>query len=552
MTVAEEQIDTLRAELAGLTGGSRLGPLVRLGQALADRYWRRGIGRPAGLADLDEAIERMEEAYGHARADDAYRGTTAAYAGWFRCARYAGHGEADDDRETGLRMLEVALATPNLNPMMRTMSLVWAGQLYFGRVAVFLQAPGAMMNLMTGQAPAEVVTQADRAAECLREVVDGRPVSADLVEGVKAILTMVEIMRGMLRGQGAGMDLGRLMEAMASMQKFQGRFAGPGAASPNPSFLDFGELRNLLRSDVLDRPVMVLREEPPDQPKIVDAEVVEPVPAPTSAPVPPVAGPVSSPAPPVAQPVSAGRPVAEPASSPEASVATEPTPAPPVAESSPSVGRPVAEAVSSVGAPEPTLERDGLRAMVRAALAGEDAGLSGLAALLDPATAAPDVAAVDDAVAIARTVVDLDDGRDSTAEDWFALAVALGLRHRLDPDAEDGDDRTAGLRALHTAVRTLPAADAGTATLLAALGAFLDQSRPFDEPLADVAEEFADRIDAVIVSGGITGAGEFATLHALRCLCRTAVAFSELGRAPVPVEYPWRGALLAAMRTTGL
>ncbi|GAB3430894.1 hypothetical protein [Actinophytocola sediminis] len=473
-------IEKLRAELTGLTGGSRLGPLVRLGQALMDRYWRGGIGRAEGLPDLNAAIEVMEEAYGYAREGDAYRGTIAAYAGWFRCGRYAAHGESADDREVGLRMLEVALATPTVPPMLRTMSLVWAGQLYFGRVAGYLQSPGAMMNLMSGQVPPDAVGHADRAAECLREAVESGSASAELVEGVESMLAVVELLRTMLRGRGAGMDLRRLTDAMTMMQKFQDRFRPSTAPAASPSFLDFGALRDLLRSDVLDRPPVVLREEAP---AVVDG-VVEPE----------------------AEPV----------------------------------------------APEIPPDRARLRALVLAALFGTDDATptpAEVAALLAPDAPALEVDTVDEAVALARTVVDLDEEPGATHEDWFVLAVVLGLRHRLDDEGDDVD-RVAGMAGLRTAVRTLPPGHPATAAMLSTLGAFLTEDRPFDDPLDEVAEEFADRIDAVLAAGTTTDAGELATLHALRCLCRTAGALAEFQRAPVPVEYPWRGALLAAARIT--
>jgi hypothetical protein len=481
--MVSDDLERLRAELAGLTGGARMAPLVRLGRQLMERYWRAGIGRPEGLPDLNEAIERMEEAFEHAEDGDVYRGNIAAYAGWFRCGRYLAHGESDDDRETGISMLELALATPSLPPMLRTMSLVWAGQLYFGRVALFLQAPGSMMNLMSGQVPAELVGGLDRAVECLAEAIESKSASADLIEGVEATLTMVEVVRTMLRGKGAGMDTRKLVDAIAMTQKFQARVGVRGAAQADPSFIAFESMRELLRSDVIDRPGLVMRDDSASE--------------------------------------QAGPPrVVEPVQEQEA---------------------------------ETPVDRESLRGQVRAALFGDEGGsstVSEVAALLRPDAPALDVDTVDDAVALARSVVDFaGDGEGACPQDWFTLAVTLGLRHRLDVDGDDVD-RADGLSSLLTAVRGMPAGGAGTGTMLATLGAFLTEDQPFDDTLDGVAEEFADRIDAVVATAAVTDAAELMTLHALRCLCRAAEVLAELRRAPVPVEYPWRAAMLAAAAIT--
>ena len=43
----DDQIERLRAELNKLTGAVRIGPLTTLGQLLANRYWRAGLGLEA-------------------------------------------------------------------------------------------------------------------------------------------------------------------------------------------------------------------------------------------------------------------------------------------------------------------------------------------------------------------------------------------------------------------------------------------------------------------------------------------------------------------------
>ena len=73
--------------------------------------------------------------------------------------------------------------------------------------------------------------------------------------------------------------------------------------------------------------------------------------------------------------------------------------------------------------------------------------------------------------------------------------------------------------------------------------------------------DFADRADVVIACGVPNGA-DLVTAHALRCVCRVAEdltagsvdSLAELERAvaTVPVEYPWRSQLRAAVEAARL
>ncbi|MEU7524896.1 hypothetical protein AB0A74_04120 [Saccharothrix sp. NPDC042600] len=158
----------------------------------------------------------------------------------------------------------------------------------------------------------------------------------------------------------------------------------------------------------------------------------------------------------------------------------------------------------------------------------------------------PAVAVVDEAVAMAGTVVDEDE--DADVVDWFLVAVTLHLRHRLDPG---GDDRRAGADALLTAARRSPVDHPALPVVLRSLGAFLAVDEPLGGVLDAVAAGFAGRFDAVLAGGGVTDPDQWADLHALRCVCRAAWAVAEAGRAVerLSADYPWPGPLKAAARS---
>jgi hypothetical protein len=486
-------ITKLRAELAPLEGAVRLGPLTRLGQALAERYWRGGPGQPSGLPHLNGAIEALQEAYGYMRADDGLRGQVAGMLGWNLAARHSLHPDAGQDRETGIRMLEEAIASPNLSELLRAMCRVQLGQLYFSQAVLILQAPGAAMNLVTGQVPPDVAADTDRAVDILRQVIADPPASAELVEAAEAMLAMAEVMQTMMRGTGGGFDVQRLMDGMAKLQNLQARFArsaGPGQSfSGTPTFLSFSDMQAAMSMSPLDRPVPVVRQQGAGEPVVVDA------------------APVDEPEP---------RPVVVPAPA--------------------------------------TPDRDELRRSLHDKLPGADGtepGWARAAAMLLPTAPVPAVDVVDEVVALAMMIVDLADGDgEAVAVDRFVLAVALYLRDRVDDDP-DHADRLAGAENLLAAVGAVPADHPAATTMLRALGAFLTEDQPLGGVLDTVADGFADRLDAAITAGVAKDAAELATLHALRCLCRAAGAVAELGRAAVPPDYPWQATLKAACRAVG-
>lgn len=488
-----EDINQLRAELSALSGTARLHTLLRLGRALIERFWRAGPGTPAALPDLDAAIEVLTEAHGHMPAGDGLRGQVACQLGMLLTSRHSVYTEQERDRTTAIGLLEEALAAGNLPKVLRSSAGIQLGQAYLGEMFVFLKQPAGAMNLMTGQTPPGLARDIDRSVAHLRAVLDEGPPNAEMAEVAKIMLAMAESLQMTTKGPAGGFDLSGLMEAMTAMQKLQSRLV-PGSGRPAVPgagpFLDFGFIQTMMNMDPLSRPVAVVEDQ------VVEAEVVEPA------------------------TVVPERTAPEP---------VRPTPPPePTPPNGNELRRSLRDQIPSTDADEPVW--------------------ASAAALLHPDATELGVDVVDELVALARMVVDLEES--PVAEDWFTLAVALCLRDRLD---EDGDhaDRLSGAESLLTAVRTAPAGHLGVPTMLCALGAFLAEDQPFGGVLDVVAEGFADRIDTVITAGAVTDPAELATLHALRCLCRAAGPLAELGRAAVPPDYPWGAALRAASRLAG-
>ena len=230
MVVAtEDTVARLRAELARLDGPARVGPSVRLGQALFERYWRAGPGQSAALPALNAAIEALDEAYGLIDFADPARGTVAGFLGWALAARHGAHGGAERDRETGIHLLDEALRYPNLPPAMGAAGRLVLAQLYLARAVQGLQLPDLAVAAIRGGANASSVSDADRAVSCLREILAGPLISADITAAAEQMLTMAEAVQSLLGGLGggiAGFDLGRMMQAVASLQKLQEQFRG--------------------------------------------------------------------------------------------------------------------------------------------------------------------------------------------------------------------------------------------------------------------------------------------------------------------------------------
>ncbi|WP_328618138.1 hypothetical protein OHS18_20535 [Amycolatopsis sp. NBC_00355] len=278
--MTEDTVTTLRSELAGLSGSARVAPLSRLAQALAERYWRAGPGRPEALPILNDAIAAWQECLGYLREGDSVRGQVAAQLGWLLGARYGTHTEDERDREAGMRVLTEALDSPHLSKVLREMSRLQLGQLCLGRVTKVLQTPGTGMQLLSGGLAPDIRADVDRAVGCFRQVLAEGPSSDDLRSAAGSLLSAAEIMQTMVSGTGdAGIDLQGMMAAMAKLQDLQDRFgkisgAGQGRRG-TASFLSFADMQSIMNVAPIDRPVAVVEQaEPSSEPALPEPPVV--------------------------------------------------------------------------------------------------------------------------------------------------------------------------------------------------------------------------------------------------------------------------------------
>lgn len=251
-----DRLDELRANVARHEGVAQTRPLMELGQELANTYWRIGPGSPAATPVLDEAIGVLDEAYGYLNAGDAMRGQVAAMLGWLSGVRHTAHGGSERDRETGIFLLDEALGYPHLPPIPQTVARVILGQLLIGRVTAGMNgASFAMTPVAVPGGHADL----DRSVTCFQQVLDGPVISEEITAVARAMLTVAEAVRtvtDVFRAGPAGVDLGRIAEALAAMQNLQQTLRRPGTG--------FGSVPNFLDADAIaaaapaGRPVAVI------------------------------------------------------------------------------------------------------------------------------------------------------------------------------------------------------------------------------------------------------------------------------------------------------
>jgi hypothetical protein len=255
---SDDPVAALEAELASLSGPARTGALVRLGQALLERYWRIGPGQAAALPVLNRAVETVGEAYRYLAPTDPLRGHVAALLGWLLGARHCAHAGANDDRETAIGVLEEALTYPALPPAFAAMARVMLAQSYLSRAVGGFGGVQTIGAAMAGVAPA-ARTDVDRAVLRLREVPDGRAVSKQLNDAARALLAMAEALQAVFAAPGGGpTSVGprRVAEAVAFMQNVQPAGLGPIRLPMSP----FLGADSIAAGDPLDYPVAVVQD----------------------------------------------------------------------------------------------------------------------------------------------------------------------------------------------------------------------------------------------------------------------------------------------------
>jgi hypothetical protein len=264
MSMTDDRLETLRAQVAKLTGPARTRPLLELGQALADRYWRAGPGTPGALPYLNEAITVQDEAYGYFDPADRWRAQVASQRGGLYGARHLAHGSPESDRETGVAQLEEALAFPGLPPAVQVMSRMTLGQLYLVRVTRILQSPDIVAMVTGSGVPPGAAADADRAIECFQRVLAAPDLGAEAADVARSTLTVAEAMRKMVGGLGGGptaVAMDRIMEAVAVLQEFhreQSARAAKGAGGTLPAMPSLYNAETLAAMDPIDRPVAVV------------------------------------------------------------------------------------------------------------------------------------------------------------------------------------------------------------------------------------------------------------------------------------------------------
>ncbi|GAA1775252.1 hypothetical protein [Luedemannella helvata] len=485
----DDQIARARAELPEPPNPARAIPLARLGQMLMERYTRVGAGAASAEPDLDAAIAAFDESYSYLQFGSPARAKVAALLGNLLAIRHTVHLGPARDRDTGIHMLEEAVGSPVVPPLISAWARLQLGQLYLSRVIEQLRSPDFVREAIYGAGVPTTVDDTDRAIELFHSAAQARTGSSDLVRAAEAFIEMAEVLRDLFRGLNArpmSFDAGGLIRTMEKIQTLSARFQsggrGLGMTGPMvPLRMEFFDSDGVSVIDPLDRPVAVVEDPGPQAP-----------PPPTRPPV-----------------------VAKKTDYDDTRAALH------------------ALVLTTVGDPD----LDVWRAAIE---------------LLRPTTPAPSGETVDDLVAMASILADADADGVTAAIDDLLYASALLLRHRRD-HADDGIDLAVGTQRLWRAAHSIPDDHAAVVPIIGALGAFVDGGKPPGQPLATVAAPFADRIDTLMANGVVQDAADLVTLHALRCLCRAAgdaatgddrITLRQAVGA-VPLDYPW----LAALRT---
>lgn len=251
-----EDIDGLRAKLAGMRGPVRTYPLHELARLLTDRYWRTGPGKPEAVPDLHEATEALTEAYGYFEPGDELRGFLAVQLGWLLATRHTVHGGPESDRETGIDRLVEGMNCPRQPPAVAPVTQFMLGQLYLSRVTGgFVQ--GAMtLAVRPGKGSPKQADDARRAAECFRQVLAAPSLGPQVTAGAEAMLTLAEALVSMFGGV-PGFDPRTVTRAAQALHRLR-KQAGP--------LLSMGS--RMADMDPLDRPVVVMdgSDAPPARP----------------------------------------------------------------------------------------------------------------------------------------------------------------------------------------------------------------------------------------------------------------------------------------------
>ena len=263
-----DDADALRAEVARHTKEARTRPLLNLAQRLQYDYWAAGPGQPAAAPVLDELVTVLDEACGYLEAGSFVRGQVAGELGSVLAVRSIVHLSPAHDGDRAVPLLEESLTFPALPHILQVRNRQQLATLLLTRAMRGLQDPQAAMRLMMPGPPPAGATDADRAVTLLREVRDGPVLGSEIAENAELMLEMAETVQSLLGsgagspGGPAGLDLGRMMQAMSRMADLQRKMAArPRGAGFGyvPNAFDFAA-DDLAARPPHERPVMVVDE----------------------------------------------------------------------------------------------------------------------------------------------------------------------------------------------------------------------------------------------------------------------------------------------------
>lgn len=251
----------LQNEIDALTVPSHLRPLLRKGQAFAQRYLQANPKNSSTIEDLTAAIETFAEARGKLAADDVGRSQLASVLGLLLSVRYMYHQVAED-RDKATHLLKEGIAASDLPVHLRAINQILLGQIHLREVAKFFQKPDALFNLLNDKIPPEVAADGDRAAALFRDAISSNPTDEQSVAIAEALLAVAESFRS------TEIRLDRMMDAMTKLQGVHASIA-PSLDDDDGKWLsEFAEINRRLETHDLSS--SRLRESTAARPHVSD------------------------------------------------------------------------------------------------------------------------------------------------------------------------------------------------------------------------------------------------------------------------------------------
>ncbi|MGI5152347.1 CHAT domain-containing protein [Plantactinospora sp. CA-294935] len=235
----DERIGRLRAALSGVSGTARIGPLLELGRAYADRYGRATQHNlPSAATDLDDSVTALREAYGLLAERDPWRPQVATVLARLLGMRFVGGGRPDTDRDEAIDLFVESMAHPDLpaadlevgryfcGTLLQLRAMPQAGMLDGART-VDISDAFAMVTAMQRGDKESRRRDLDLAASLFRQLVDAPPVQPQIHRMGALMLSQIDLIRSLsgLGGPAASFDLDGMMRTLRQAMDV----GGPGA-----------------------------------------------------------------------------------------------------------------------------------------------------------------------------------------------------------------------------------------------------------------------------------------------------------------------------------